>query len=233
MCGRYTQTADPDKLAQRFRLQTPGPGMSRRYNIAPTQDAPVVANDDPKRLRLMRWGLIPSWAKDEAIGNRMINARAETLAEKPSFKKPFERRRCLVLADGFYEWRKTPGVTKVPMRFVLKSREPFAFAGLWDLWRASDGKEITSFTIVTTEANDLLRPVHDRMPVILRREDEERWLDSNQADPSRFLPLLRPYPAAEMEGYDVSTVVNSPRNDVPACVAPTPTQTSSTGIASP
>lgn len=220
MCGRYSQTADPDRLVQRFRLDPPGPGVAHRYNIAPTQDAPVIANDAPGRLRLMRWGLIPSWAKDEAIGNRMINARAETLAEKPSFQKPLEWRRCLVLADGFYEWRKINGSTKVPMRFVLKSREPFAFAGLWDVWRAQDGREVSSFTIVTTVANDLLRPVHGRMPVILQPEDEERWLDPGRSDPSSFLPMLKTYPTAEMDGYDVSMLVNSPRNDVPACMLP-------------
>lgn len=221
MCGRYTQATDPAKLAQRFRLEPPGPGIGRRYNIAPTQDAPIVTNDDPKHLCLMRWGLVPSWAKDAAIGNRMINARAETLAEKPSFRKPLERRRCLVLADGFYEWRKEAGSANIPIRFVLKSREPFAFAGLWDTWRAPDGKELVSFTIVTTEANELLRPVHDRMPVILRREDEERWLDPDLKDSARLLPLLRPYAAAEMEAYEVSMLVNSPRNDVLACAAPT------------
>lgn len=221
MCGRYTQTSDPAKLTQRFHLGPSETEIARRYNIAPTHDAPVVANDDPTKLRLMRWGLIPAWSKDVAIGNRMINARAETLAEKPSFRKPFERRRCLVLADGFYEWRKVDGArTKVPMRFVLKNREPFAFAGLWDVWHGPDGSELASFTIITTEANELLRPVHDRMPAILRPEDEKQWLDPSLIDPVSLTPILQPYPTAEMEGYDISTLVNSPKNDMPACVAP-------------
>lgn len=218
MCGRYTQTSDPAKLAQRFRLEPPGPGLSRRYNIAPTQDAPVVANDDPKHLRMMRWGLIPAWAKDAAIGNKMINARAETVSEKPSFRKPLERRRCLVLADGFYEWRKQTARAKVPMRFVLKSREPFAFAGLWDIWRKPDGSEVRSFTIITTEPNDLMRPIHNRMPCLLRPQDEGKWLDPDLKETANLLPVLAPYPDEEMEAYEVSTLVNSPRNDRPECV---------------
>ena len=220
MCGRYTQTADPAKLARRFRLEPPGPGISRRYNIAPTQDAPVIANDAPKNIRMMRWGLVPSWAKDAAIGNRMINARAETLSEKPSFKKPLERRRCLVLADGFYEWRVAAGRAKIPVRIVMKSHEPFAFAGLWDLWRDPEGRELASFTIITTEANELLKPIHDRMPVILRPEDEDRWLDPGPTDTAKLAPLLKPYLTEEMEAYDVSTRVNSPKNDDPVCITP-------------
>lgn len=219
MCGRYSQTSDPLKLAQRFQLEPPGQRTPPRYNIAPTQEAPTVTNDAPKQLRLMRWGLIPSWAKDTAIGNRMINARAETLAEKPSFLKPLERRRCLVLADGFYEWRKVDGArAKVPMRFVLKSREPFAFAGLWDIWKKPDGSEVRSFTIITTEPNDLMRPIHNRMPCLLRPQDEEKWLDPDLRDATKLLPVLAPYPAKEMEAYEVSTLVNSPRNDSPECV---------------
>lgn len=180
----------------------------------------MVANDAPTRLSLMRWGLIPSWAKDTAIGNRMINARAETLAEKPSFRKAFEKRRCIVPADSFFEWRKTNGKTKIPVRFVLKSREPFAFAGLWETWRKPDGQELRSFTIITTAANDLLRPIHDRMPVILRQSDEGKWLDPSAADAAKLTLLLAQYPAEAMESYDVSTLVNSPRNDVPECIAP-------------
>lgn len=221
MCGRYSQTTDPAKLAKRFGLTSPGSDVVCRYNIAPTQDAPVIAIDGSKRFISMRWGLIPSWAKDAAIGNRMINARAETLTEKPSFRKAFERRRCLVPTDGFYEWRKTDAKTKTPMHFVLKSRQPFAFAGLWESWKNPDGQELRSFTIITTAANDLLRPIHDRMPVILRPEDEEKWLDIGSSDTAKLIPLLGPYPAEEMETYAVSTLVNSPRNDTPACIVPT------------
>lgn len=219
MCGRYSQAVKPGKLAQRFRLEPPGPEMPRRYNIAPTQNAPVVTNDAPKRLRLMRWGLIPAWAKDAAIGNRMINARAETISEKPSFRKPLERRRCLVLADGFYEWRAAAGRAKVPVRIVLKSREPFALAGLWDLWRGPEGRELATFTIITTQANEVLKPIHDRMPVILRPEEEEKWLAPGPVEAAKLAPLLNSYPAGEMEAYDVSQFVNSPRNDTPECIA--------------
>lgn len=220
MCGRYTQTADHTKIAERFHLEPPGPGIAQRYNIAPTQDAPVIANDTPKQLRLMRWGLVPVWAKDVAIGNRMINARAETLAEKPSFKKPLERRRCLVLADGFYEWRIAAGRAKIPVRIVLKSREPFAFAGLWDLWRSPEGREVATFTIITTRANEFLKPIHDRMPAILRPEDEGKWLAAGSVDAATLVPLLRPYPTEKMEAYEVSTLVNSPKNDIPECLVP-------------
>ena len=221
MCGRYSQTADAGKLARRFGLEPPGPGFFSRYNIAPSQDAPVIAGDAPKNLRLMRWGLVPAWAKEASIGHRMINARAETVAEKPSFRRAFESRRCLAPADGFYEWRKLEGSrAKIPMRFVLKSREPFAFAGLWDIWRKPDSGELRSFTIITTAANELLRPIHDRMPVILRPEDEEKWLDPGLSDPNRLSSFLKTYPAEEMEAYEVSTRVNSPKNDDPACLTP-------------
>lgn len=157
-------------------------------------------------LRLMQWGLVPSWAKEDSLGNRMINARAETISQKPSFKKSFQLGRCLVLADGFYEWRKVMGSrTKIPMRFVLKSREPCAFAGLWDTWQQPEDEELRSFTIITTEANELLRSVHDRMPVILPQEDEEMWLDSDLKDVDKLTPLLAPYPPDRLQGYDVST----------------------------
>ena len=165
---------------------------------------------------MMQWGLVPSWARDPSIGNRMINARAETLAEKPSFKRLIGKRRCLVLADGFYEWRKE-GKGKVPMRFVLRGGELFSFAGLWDSWEKPDGVELQSFTIITTQANDLLKPIHERMPVILGKEGEERWLDQ---DPKEVHELLVPYPVEMMEFYDVSKLVNSPINDLPQCIEP-------------
>ncbi len=151
----------------------------------------------------------------------MINARAETLTQKPSFKNSFKERRCLVLADGFYEWRKTEKKNiKIPMRFVLKSQEPFAFAGLWDAWQKPDGDMLLSFTIITTEANDLMQPIHDRMPVILREKDEDIWLDPDLKDVKKLIPLLTPYPSDMMEGYEVSTLVNSPKNDSPECIKP-------------
>ena len=218
MCGRYTQTQAGPILLSRFRLEERVLDLNPRYNIAPGQEAPVVVREAAKTQTTMRWGLVPSWAKDPAIGNKMINARAETITEKPSFKRLIERRRCLVLADGFYEWRKEER-SKVPMRFVLKSREAFAFAGLWDRWRKPDGAELRTFTIVTTAANELMRPVHDRMPVILMRQVEEPWLDAASGNAAAILSALKPYPPELMEAYDVTTLVNSPKNDRPECVA--------------
>nr|MBI3612630.1 SOS response-associated peptidase [Nitrospirota bacterium] len=210
MCGRYSQTKDPEELERRFNMERPRVPLPRRYNIAPSQDAGVIVGEGSQKLELMRWGLVPHWAKDIAISYKMINARAETVAEKPSFKKNLERRRCLVPACGFYEWRKMDGAkNKIPMRFVLKSHEPFAFAGLWDAWKQPDGTELRSFTIITTTANDVLRPVHDRMPVILLQED---------TDAQKMTPLLSQYPADAMESFEVSTLVNSPKNDRPECI---------------
>ncbi|MFQ5542681.1 MAG: SOS response-associated peptidase, partial [Candidatus Binatia bacterium] len=184
MCGRYTQTASPENLLFRFGFDDHGITLRPRYNLAPGQDAPTVISDGTRVHRMMHWGLVPSWAKDASIGNRMINARAETLTEKRTFKALLGRKRCLVLADGFYEWQKRER-GKLPMRFVLKDREPFAFAGLWDSWRRPDGNELQSFTIITTGANDLLRPVHGRMPVILDREGEGEWLNMDLKDTTK------------------------------------------------
>jgi putative SOS response-associated peptidase YedK len=219
MCGRYTQTQELETLQDRFEFEPTDIVLKPRYNAAPGQDLPVVVEEGSRILKLMRWGLVPSWAKEMAIGYKMINARAETLKQKPSFRKSFERRRCLVLADGFYEWRKANGGrSKTPLRFVLKNRKPFALAGLWDTWQKPDGEVLQSFTIITTESNDLIRPVHDRMAVILRREDEDIWLDSNLRDVDKLTSLLTPYASDEMEGYEVSTLVNSPKNDMPECI---------------
>ncbi|MFH1724017.1 MAG: SOS response-associated peptidase, partial [Elusimicrobiota bacterium] len=170
MCGRYTQTADIKTLQRRFGFRAEGAAFAPRYNIAPGQTAPLVVRDEARRLALMRWGLVPSWAKDPAIGHRMINARSETIAEKPAFRKPFEKRRCLVVADGFYEWRRA-GRAKVPVRFVRKDGAPFAFAGLWDRWRVPGETPLDTFTVLTTSANSLVAEVHARMPVILREDD--------------------------------------------------------------
>jgi putative SOS response-associated peptidase YedK len=176
MCGRYTYfPGEFSDLRLTWNVDSI-PLLKPRYNIAPSQDAPVIVQAAGKRtLELFRWGLIPWWARDPAIGNRMINARAETLAEKPAFKDLLEKRRCLVLADGFYEWRKE-GKRKVPMRFKLKSGEPFTFAGLWDIWKQPDGSLLRTYTIVTTEPNDVLRPIHNRMPAMLSNDDALKWL---------------------------------------------------------
>jgi putative SOS response-associated peptidase YedK len=219
MCGRFTLTADLKSVAERFGapasdVETPVP----RYNIAPTQGVIVVNDEGRRQLRQMRWGLIPSWAKEAAIGNKLINARAETLTEKPSFREALKKRRCLIPADGFYEWQKL-GKLKQPMRIVLKSREPFGFAGLWDVWENSEGDEIRTCTIITTAANELLREIHTRMPVILTREDEALWLDPKIQDPAVLLPLLKQYPAELMEFYPVSTQVNTATIDQPENIA--------------
>ncbi|MCX5793896.1 MAG: SOS response-associated peptidase [Elusimicrobia bacterium] len=217
MCGRYTQTLDLRALQERFHFAACRSEPTPRYNIAPTQPAPVVLADAGRVLDALRWGLIPAWAKDMSIGHKLINARAESVAEKPAFKAPFRKSRCLVLADGFYEWRPQPGErAKIPLRFTLPAREPFAMAGLWDSRQAPDGAVVRSFAIITTQANAALRSVHDRMPVILRREDEDAWLDP-EAAPADLSRLLVPYPG-ELACVEVSPLVNSPKADLPACI---------------
>jgi putative SOS response-associated peptidase YedK len=206
-------------IAARFGVARFLEEVGPRYNIAPTQTVIVVSDDGTRTLTEMRWGLIPSWAKDSAIGNRMINARAETVATKPAFRVALRKRRCLIPADGFYEWQPV-GRRKQPVYITLKSREPFSFAGLWESWTAPDGQEIKTCTIITTEANDLLKAIHDRMPVILTREAEAVWLDPTIQDPEGLLPLLGPYPAEEMEAYPVSTQVNNTAHDGQECIQP-------------
>jgi putative SOS response-associated peptidase YedK len=192
-----------------------------RYNIAPTQTVAAVrapANLDQRELAYLRWGLIPSWADDPAIGNRLINARAETAPDKPAFRSAFRHRRCLVLADGFYEWQKL-GSKKQPFYFRLRDGKPFALAGLWEHWEGGD-KLLETCTLLTTQANNVLRPVHERMPVILPPDAYERWLDPAVQKPDQLTPLLRPYPAEAMAGYPVNPTVNNPRNDNPRCIEP-------------
>ena len=220
MCGRYTLTVNLSKLRDRFGFEEEiGFEYVPRYNIAPTQNVAVIVNKGGNHMELFRWGLIPYWAKDPEIGNRLINARAETLAEKPSFKRSFRQRRCLVLADSFYEWRKIDGY-KIPMRIILKSREPFGFAGLWDCWHSPEGEDINSFTIITTTPNELLKSIHNRMPVVLSPEEEKTWLNPNIQDEFILSKLLDPYPSEEMEVCKVSRLVNSPSNDIPECIRP-------------
>ena len=219
MCGRYSLIADPGDLARRFEFDGDWLKFEPAYNVAPTQEVLTVVGGESRRGGFMRWGLIPHWAKNASIGNRMINARAETVAEKPAFRDALRRRRCLVLADGFYEWQRSGG-PKRPMRIVMRSGEPFAFAGLWSVWRDPDGNRIPSCAIITTAANDLLRPIHDRMPVILPRDMEEFWMDSNVDDPGALGNILTPYADEAMEAYKVSTLVNSAANDGPEVIAP-------------
>jgi putative SOS response-associated peptidase YedK len=218
MCGRFGATFTFREIIVRWNLQRDIPMYAPRFNIAPSQQVPViVSTDSAPDAKGMQWGLVPWWAKDPAIGNRMINARAETLTEKGAFKNLVDKRRCLVPVDGFYEWRQE-GKRKVPMWFYLRGTEPFAFAGLWDLWRKPDGSNLETFTIVTTEPNELMRPVHNRMPVILRREDEEQWLDVSRAQFDKARSVLKPYPAQLMDAHNVSTIVNKPENDTPECI---------------
>jgi putative SOS response-associated peptidase YedK len=219
MCGRFTLTTDLDRLAEHFAFRTTNLSYTPRYNIAPSQPVLTLIDAQEHRAGFLRWGLIPSWAKDPGIGDRMINARAETVAEKPSFRRALQKRRCLVLADGFYEWHKE-GKKKTPLFITLKSREPFGFAGLWETWKSPTGEVIHSCTIITTTPNALMESIHNRMPVILPREAETQWLDRTVEDPQSLLSLLTPHPAAEMEAYAVSPLVNSPRNDTSACIEP-------------
>lgn len=219
MCGRYTLAADRTTLSMTFPEFDIPEKLSPRYNIAPTQPVPVVANTDTRRVELYRWGLIPFWAKDRTIGNKLINARAESLHEKPSFKHAYRRRRCVILADGFYEWYRDPNKkTKIPMRIRMKSEQPFAFAGLWETWQSEDTSHVLTCTIITTEPNELMKRIHNRMPVILAPEAYDEWLDPADRSPDRINALLRPYDAAQMAAYPVSTMVNNPSMDTPECI---------------
>ena len=221
MCGRYSLAADQTALALAFPDFHIPDEFPKRYNIAPTQFVPAFPNTVSRKIDLFYWGLIPSWAKDPAIGSKLINARSETLSEKPSFKNAFRRRRCLMLADGFYEWRKLPdGKTKIPTRITMQNRAPFALAGLWEQWSHPGGSEIWSCTIITTEPNELLAPIHNRMPVILHPEDYDLWLDPGERRPADLMHLLRPYEADAMDVYSVSTAVNKAANDGPSCIEP-------------
>ncbi len=222
MCGRFTATFSFREIKVRWSLQG-DLSFGPRYNIAPSQEVPVILqNDENNESKLMKWGLVPSWAQDHTIGNRMINARAETLLEKPSFKRLVGTKRCVIPADGFYEWRRE-GKRKVPVWVGLKKREPFVFAGLWDFWRDREsGRELYTFTIITCEPNALLRPIHNRMPVIYDREMGLQWLDPRCAVNSAMMLAanLQPFPSELMETHDVSTLVNSPANDSPECIRP-------------
>ncbi len=211
MCGRFTQRADAKRLAKAFRVEEVPP-VEPRFNIAPSQEILAVRDEgDGRETAFFRWGLVPSWAKDASAGARLINARSETVEEKPSFRDAFRRRRCIIPADGFYEWRRAGG-SKQPYYFRMRDESPFGFAGLWERWEGDGGRALNSCTILTTEANDVLRPVHDRMPVILHSEDYALWLEAGERERTVLRELLRPYPAEEMIGYPVSAIVNSPSN---------------------
>lgn len=223
MCGRYTMHTDVDKLIEQLKLNFVEAELSPAYNIAPTQNVPVVVETDKGRvLKAFRWGLVPHWAKDLSIGNKMINARAETLAEKPSFRSLIKLHRCIIPADGFYEWQKSEGKTKTPYFIHRKNDEPFTFAGLWAEWKekGSDEPPIQTCTIITTSANELMEPLHHRMPVILPATSRGEWLNPDNEDKESLLELLAPYPDDDMEAYAVSTKVNSPRNQGKELIVP-------------
>ena len=221
MCGRFVLMTLAKSLASHFRLSEE-PDLSPRYNIAPTEAIAIVkvAGEEPRRILVMvTWGLVPSWAKDRAMGPRLINARAESAAEKPAFRAAFKYRRCLVPADGFYEWKRIDG-RKQPYLFGTADRTVFAFAGLWERWSGPDEEVLESATILTTDANELLRPIHDRMPVILAEADYDLWLDPTVKTAERLNPLLRPYPAREMIGHPVSPRVNRAGYEDPDLIVP-------------
>ena len=219
MCGRFALLTHAEALIERFGVEEVIKRPEPRYNIAPSQTVTVVVQRETKQLTEMRWGLIPFWAKDVSIGNRMINARSETVSEKPAFRSAFKKRRCLILADGFYEWQKLNG-RKQPVRIQVDGGRPFAIAGLWEHWQSPDGSEIESCTLLTTEPNELLKPVHNRMPVIISPQDYALWLDPGAQHPDELKSLLRPYPAEHLSFYSVSTHVNNPRNEDPLCIKP-------------
>ncbi|MBS4174548.1 SOS response-associated peptidase [Bacillus sp. FJAT-49736] len=211
MCGRFNLYSSMELLLERFDLKNAEwIEWYPRFNIAPSQDVlAVVQGENGNKGGFLKWGLVPSWASDPKIGYKMINARAETLTEKPSFKHLLSRRRCLIIADGFYEWKRE-GDGKQPYHIRLKNGEPFSFAGLWDRWE-KNGEKLQTCTIITTEANKLMKPIHDRMPVILTKETENRWLDRTIGN--SITDVLKPYDYQYMEAYPVSSLVNSPKNE--------------------
>jgi len=234
MCGRYTITSF-DNLQAELGLAAPAAPAAPRYNVAPGQMVPVVKNQDERVLTPVRWGLVPYWAEDPRVGNRMINARCESVTAKPAFRNALSRRRCLVVADGFYEWQKlgdgggsaarSTKAAKIPHYIHRRSGAPFGMAGLWERWKAPDGTWLESCTILTCDANALMRPIHGRMPLILDRASYDRWLDPAPLSPGDLLPLLHTPPVRDFEAYRVSTLVNAPQHDEPACIEPAPPET--------
>lgn len=220
MCGRFSQSQSAGAIAQAFQVDVPP--LTPRYNIAPTQPVATVLRTpehQDRQFRMLHWGLIPSWAKDKKIGARLINARAETVAEKPAFRSAFRKQRCLVLADGFYEWQQQENhKQKQPFYFRFQDGRPFAFAGLWEHWEDANGDELESCTLLTTQANELMRPIHNRMPVILDPKDYDLWLDLEMKNPELLQPLLHLYATQEMMAYPVNKVVNKPSNDSMECI---------------
>ncbi|MGE7184961.1 SOS response-associated peptidase [Peribacillus sp. NPDC006672] len=216
MCGRFTLFTDIEEIKDRFDIQGSfDKEYQFSYNIAPSHSVLSVINDGARnRLGYLRWGLIPFWAKDEKVGYKMINARAESIAEKASFKNAYKMKRCLIIADSFYEWKKEPE-RKIPMRIKLKNHAPFGMAGLWESWKSPEGINIYSCSVITTVPNELVASIHDRMPVILKPEDEKNWLNPSINDPAYLQQYLKSFDSEQMEAFEVSTDVNSTKNNSP------------------
>jgi putative SOS response-associated peptidase YedK len=219
MCGRFVRITPIPVIAKKFRAQQMFADLAPSYNLAPSQEIVIINDEGVRQLVQCTWGFVPSWAKNFSIGNKMINARSETVAEKPAFRSAFKKKRCLVIADGFYEW-KTEGKRKFPMYIRLKSKEPFGFAGLYNVWKAPDGNQLCTCTIITTEANEAVKHIHDRMPVILPRDKEDIWIDPTTEDTEALVGILKPYPSEEMEAYEVSTKVNFPQHNTYSNIKP-------------
>lgn len=221
MCGRFTLTVNPGELQDMFNEYTFPEQFAPRFNIAPTQPVLAISNDGKHRADFFMWGLIPSWSKDPSIANKLINARGETIAEKPSFRGSFKYKRCLIPADGFYEWKaQTDSKSKTPYFIHMKDRKPFALAGLWDEWHSPEGDTIRTCTIITTEPNDLMKTLHNRMPVILNPKDYAVWLNTAPQTPDDLLHLIKPFLSEKMSAYPVSSMVNSPHNDRSELILP-------------
>ena len=220
MCGRYTIIAKAEEIEKRFNVEVPE-SFTPSYNAAPTHILPVITNKNPDGVSLFQWGLIPGWAKDKRIGSKLINARAETITEKASFKNAFKQKRCLVIADGFYEWKRSSKKIKIPHRILLDTKELFAFAGLWEEFRYENQHVVHTFTIITTKANSAISKIHERMPVILEPEAEQKWLSST-ISAGEQLDLLKPYDEQRMDFYTVSPLVNSVSNNNSQLIIPTP-----------
>ncbi len=218
MCGRFTLSYKAKELQLALGLPQSNLDWQPRYNIAPTQPIAAILDSQSKKIEFLRWGLVPGWAKDIEIGNRLINARSETITEKPSFRNAFARRRCLILADGFYEWKRPAmkGASSQPYYFFLENNQPFALAGIWEIWQSPDGSELWSTAIITCEANDILKPVHDRMPVIFDKNQMFAWLENRPVE--ALIKMMQPYSAEKMGAYMVGKAVNSPFNDTPDCI---------------
>lgn len=221
MCGRFAMACNLSDITEAFEIQEITCEQKPNYNIAPGTKVATVIYNETNRLVPLKWGLVPAWSKDPSIGNRLINARAETVKEKPSFKNAFKQRRCLIAATGFYEWRKDIHGT-TPFYIGLRTDEPFGFAGLYEIWQSPDGNELNTCTVITTQANELIKPIHDRMPVIIQHHEHTQWLDPSIRDTQALLSLLKPYPPEKMKVHRVSTLVNSPLNNSADCIKPIP-----------